>query len=160
MDIYHYLPPTNEYMGTGKADPDPLDKGEFLIPAHATTKKPLQPGENQTVVFNNDRWEIVSDYRNVTMWLDHETPWSAENVGEEPPVTATLERPAPPEPAPEEKRDNTAQARQNLYRKVVDPLLNEATIKRAMGDTDAADALLQQAISERQRIQSENPWPE
>lgn len=47
MQIYHYDPATGVYTGTGLADPDPLDEGNWLVPAHATTRTPppVQPGQ-------------------------------------------------------------------------------------------------------------------
>ncbi|WP_175514085.1 hypothetical protein [Oceanisphaera psychrotolerans] len=40
MDIYHYHPVTGGLAGMGKADPDPLDQGNWLVPGHATTTPP------------------------------------------------------------------------------------------------------------------------
>lgn len=34
MDIYHYDALTGEFLGQGKADPDPLQPDNWLIPAH------------------------------------------------------------------------------------------------------------------------------
>lgn len=163
MQIYHYHPVTNEYLGAGVADPDPLDKDNWLVPAHATEKEPPTLSGNQAAVFNDSEWEVKPDYRGQSYWLDHETKWTTSNVGEEPPEGATLEQPKPPpmpEPTLEEKTAAIDEVRQNLYRKQVDPIINESNIKRAMGENEQADMLMQQAIEKRLSIQAENPWPE
>lgn len=160
MQIYHYNPVTNELIGSGVADPDPLEKDSWLIPAHATTTKPPTLSANQEAVFNGNKWEVKSDYRGASYWLDHETKWQASNIGEIPPQGASLEQPSAPEPTLEEKNKQVDETRQALYRKQVDPLINEANIKRAMGENEQADLLMQQAIEKRLSIQSENPWPE
>ncbi|MDO6525433.1 hypothetical protein Q4519_07020 [Motilimonas sp. 1_MG-2023] len=53
----------------------------------------------------------------------------------------------------------TEQARREAYRVRVDPLVNESILKRAMGETQAADDMLTLALTEREAIQTENPWP-
>jgi hypothetical protein len=160
MQIYHYHPVTNELLGSGTADPDPLEKDNWLIPANATTAQPPTLSENKAAVFNGGSWKVEEDHRGITYWLNHETKWSAYAIGDTPPEGATLEQPEAPEPTLEELTQEVDEARQALYRKQVDPLINEANIKRAMGENDQADLLMQQAIEKRLSIQSENPWPE
>ena len=50
--------------------------------------------------------------------------------------------------------------RQTAYSKRTDPLLNEARIKRLMGEEDQADNLEIKALEERFKIQAEYPYPE
>lgn len=50
--------------------------------------------------------------------------------------------------------------RQSAYTEKVDPLISESLIKRAMGLTDEADALMQQAIVARSEIKSLYPKTE
>jgi hypothetical protein len=68
MQIYHYHPLTAEYLGQGKADPDPLVKGNWLIPAHAVTDAPPTPGKNQAVLYQNGSWILVEDHRGQVVW--------------------------------------------------------------------------------------------
>jgi hypothetical protein len=60
MKIYHYHPDTKEYLGEGMADPSPLEKDVYLIPAHATIKSPPESIEGKGIVLNNDKWEYVN----------------------------------------------------------------------------------------------------
>lgn len=160
MKIYHFHPVTKELLHHGQADPDPLEPGRWLVPAHATELSPPNAGDNQIAVFNGGDWELQPDHRGITYWLDHETSWRTTKIGDTPPSGASVERPAQPAPTSKEKVDAVDAARQALYRKEVDPLINESNIKRAMGENEQADSLMQQAIAKRLDIQSENPWPE
>ena len=51
-------------------------------------------------------------------------------------------------------------SRQTAYTRRTDPLLNEARIKRLMGEEDQADNLEIKALEERFKIQAEYPYPE
>lgn len=56
MKIYNYHPTAFEFLHESIADPDPLDKGKFLIPANATTKEPPKVKEGHVLVFENNEW--------------------------------------------------------------------------------------------------------
>lgn len=56
MKIYNYHPETFEYTGESLADPNPLEPGQFLIPAHATTVPPLEAKPGNTINFENGVW--------------------------------------------------------------------------------------------------------
>jgi len=58
MDIFHYHPITGAFLGAGKADPSPLEKDTWLIPAHATEIKPPVAEDGQQAVYRNDLWVI------------------------------------------------------------------------------------------------------
>ncbi|MBL4754784.1 MAG: hypothetical protein JKY52_14465 [Flavobacteriales bacterium] len=60
--IYHYQSDTGEYISSGVANKDPIDKLD-LIPANATTLTPSTPSSNQAVVFNGVEWLLVADHR-------------------------------------------------------------------------------------------------
>lgn len=49
--------------------------------------------------------------------------------------------------------------RQNEYTQRVRPYLEEAEIKKHMGEQFEYDRLMDLAVQEREKIQTENPWP-
>lgn len=49
--------------------------------------------------------------------------------------------------------------RQSEYTQRVRPFLEEAEIKKHMGDQNEYTRLMDLAVEERERIQNENPWP-
>lgn len=160
MNVHHYHPETGEYLGVSAADPDPLDEGRWLIPAHATT---IEPPSKSSVhcwpVFNGNEWAVVDDYRGITYWLPDGTEWKTKELGICPPDGALTEKPVPPEPTLEERIEAVNAARQVQYSARVSPLLEEALIKQAMGLPDESTALMNVAIAERLKIQEELPLP-
>jgi hypothetical protein len=56
MKIYNYHPETFEYLGEGYADPDPLEPGNWLIPASSATFPPPEPIEGKNRHFENGTW--------------------------------------------------------------------------------------------------------
>jgi hypothetical protein len=56
MRIFHYHPDTGALVGTGLADPSPLEPGVFLIPAFSTTTVPPAaiPGKRRT--WDGQKW--------------------------------------------------------------------------------------------------------
>lgn len=90
MNIYNYNSETKEFISQNSADSDPLNKGEFLIPANATIIKPgIKPGENQAIVFDEENkvWKTVHDFRGSEYWTDdgehHVIPALNETVPDE-----------------------------------------------------------------------------
>jgi hypothetical protein len=65
MDIYIAHPVTGEFLGIGTADPDPMDDGNWLIPAHAYLQVPPAPVAGQAIrrTAAGDAWELVDDMR-------------------------------------------------------------------------------------------------
>ena len=60
MRIYSFNWATGEYTGQDEADQDPLDPGNFIIPAYATTKAPPELESNQRAVFDREKddWTV------------------------------------------------------------------------------------------------------
>ena len=57
------------------------------------------------------------------------------------------------------EKDRITDARRIDYVKKTDPLLNEARIKRLLGEDEEADALEIEALTLRENIQTEFPYP-
>lgn len=58
----------NEFVGTVEVQKDyvasrRLGRDVYAIPTNATMEEPLQPKEGYAIVFNEDKWEYVKDYR-------------------------------------------------------------------------------------------------
>jgi hypothetical protein len=63
MKIYNYHPEYFYYLGSSNADESPLEPGEYLIPAKATTKKPPEPQIDKVHIFVDDDWQTIDDLR-------------------------------------------------------------------------------------------------
>ena len=61
--IYHYSGITGELLGSGVADPDPLEAGNWLVPANATTIDPPALLEDHTACWLGQDWELIEDNR-------------------------------------------------------------------------------------------------
>lgn len=55
-DIYHYSQADGEYLGDGKARPDPMEPGRWLIPAWATDKAPPAPQSGKSRHWDGLQW--------------------------------------------------------------------------------------------------------
>lgn len=60
MQIYNFHPISFALIGTGLADPDPLNEGGWLVPAFATGIDPPQVPEGQRAIFdiNEQQWRL------------------------------------------------------------------------------------------------------
>lgn len=65
MEIYCAHPLTREYLGPSIADPDPLEDGAWLIPAHAYTDAPpaVPAGQAAQRAEDGSTWLLVADHR-------------------------------------------------------------------------------------------------
>lgn len=57
MKIYNYDPATGRYLGASMADPNPLEPGEFLLPAHATFEAPPE-AEGKEPICRGGAWTL------------------------------------------------------------------------------------------------------
>lgn len=101
MQIYNYDPLTLEFLFSGLADPDPLDAGNWLIPADATTIEPLPKIQNKVSCFNKDTesWEYKADYRGEVWYMLNGDKLTIERIDQLPEDSWTKE---PPPPTPEQ----------------------------------------------------------
>lgn len=66
--VYQAHPVTGEYIGPSNADPDPLEDGNWLIPAMAFAEAPPRPKAGFAVAHMPDAdqvWSLVPDFRGV-----------------------------------------------------------------------------------------------
>lgn len=68
MNYYSYDPETGEYRFTREATENPKTPGEYLLPAHATFETPPELKEHEANVWNGSAWEIVADFRGMTVY--------------------------------------------------------------------------------------------
>lgn len=68
MYIYNYNPVTGEFLGASLADENPLQSGQYLIPANATDIEPPVPGKNEMAVFSAGSWSIQPDFRGQVLY--------------------------------------------------------------------------------------------
>ncbi len=61
MQIFHYDPTTRQLTGEGVADADPMQPGEWLLPAHSTATPAPTVARGQAAVYDAtaDAWAIV-----------------------------------------------------------------------------------------------------
>lgn len=105
MQIWNYDPATGELLGPSFADPNPVEAGEWLIPAHATTIDPGAPQAGRVYRFSGEGWSSVPDCRGQTWWkADAEfnnEPVRIDFIGDPAEQGLTsFEPPAPPVPPP------------------------------------------------------------
>lgn len=105
MDIWNYDRATGELIGQSVADPNPLEPGNWLLPAHSTATAPPERQAGQAIVFAGSSWSSAPDHRGETWWEADATvntaPMVVTAIGDPttfaPPLT-NVEPPAPPAP--------------------------------------------------------------
>lgn len=60
MQVYSYDPKSGHLLGPVEAQKNPLEPGEFLIPAHATEIAPPPAKEGFSIVFSDDAWGYLA----------------------------------------------------------------------------------------------------
>jgi hypothetical protein len=68
MQIWNHHPTTGELIGSSRADPNPMEAGEWLIPAHATSVMPPECEGGHVAVFVGSSWTCAPDHRGETWW--------------------------------------------------------------------------------------------
>jgi len=67
--VFSFNPVTKEYVGQCAADESPLEPGNYLVPAFATTKEPPSTADREVAVFDDvaGDWMIYPDFRSVPL---------------------------------------------------------------------------------------------
>jgi len=99
MDIQNY-DDNGIYLSTSLADIDPLNEGQYIIPANATTIPIPSYAQNEIPVFDGTSWSIEIDFRGTVYWDDDATKYHITDIGEAPPVWALYSEPVIPLPPP------------------------------------------------------------
>lgn len=97
MEIYCAHPVTREYIGQSTADADPLDVGNWLIPAHAYPDAPpsLAPGQVAQRSEDGANWLLVADHRGSVYSTATGAALPHTELGELPPGLTSQQRPSP-----------------------------------------------------------------
>lgn len=80
MKIYNYHPDTGAYIGEGEADPNPMEKGKWLFPAHCTTKAPPAQKAGNIRVFLNGAWGYTLEKDPVVVTPEPQDPDEIKSV--------------------------------------------------------------------------------
>lgn len=106
MDIFNFHPVTKEYLGSSKADPNPMEEGAWLSPAFSTTTAPPNRPAGKAFVWTGNSWFAVADHRGEVWWkadseFNTEPGVLIDFLGDPRERDLTnVEPTAPPEPAP------------------------------------------------------------
>ena len=71
--VYQAHPVTGEYIGPSQADPDPLEEGNWLIPAIAFAEVPPGPTPGFAIAHvpgSEQVWSLVPDHRGIVYQMD------------------------------------------------------------------------------------------
>lgn len=97
MLIYCAHPVTLEYIGQSSADADPLEEGNWLIPAHAYPDAPpaIAPGQAAQRSADGATWLLVADHRGTVYSTATGAGQPHTELGELPPGLTSQPRPSP-----------------------------------------------------------------
>ena len=93
--VYHYHGLTGELLGTGFADPDPVNPDKWLVPGLATLAEP--PASEVGAVacrIEHTRWELLEDNRGTIYSTDSGQPREHAELGPLPEGFTTQPRPS------------------------------------------------------------------
>lgn len=100
MNIYSYHHETGEFMGQSVADPNPLEEGQWLIPADATEVAPPAHEEGKARCFRDGAWVQEVDCRGQTWWDAGGNPVTVQDLGDPADSGLSNQEPTAPTPAP------------------------------------------------------------
>lgn len=83
LKVYSFHPVTGEYVGEYIAFPNPLEEGQFLIPAYSTDVEPPKEQEGKIIVWNGSEWYfkdiVVSEERKAAEARSHRNSLLAQS---------------------------------------------------------------------------------
>jgi hypothetical protein len=93
-ELYHFNGETGEFVGKSPARKDPMDEGNYLIPANATDV-PVELIDGKAALFIGGAWSHVVDIRGETYWLLDGTEITVDTLGHVKPNNALDAKPLP-----------------------------------------------------------------
>lgn len=95
--IYHADPLTGEYLGSGLSDADPLQEGNWLIPAHAYLDAPpaIPAGYTARRIVGGSGWDLVEDHRGTVYRTDTGGAVEHNELGPLPADVTSAPKPSP-----------------------------------------------------------------
>ena len=81
MLVYNYNKDTKQYTYSTNAYKDPMQQNQYLLPANATFTQPPQKKENYAIIYENNQWKYVEDYRGKTIWLNDQISQVCDYIG-------------------------------------------------------------------------------
>lgn len=142
MNVYHYDAVTGEYLGSEKAQPNPLEPGKFLIPANSTgLAPPTLNSQGGVLVFSNERWSELEDRRGVPFWLEDGSQGFTSDIKGTLPEGASFTQPE--ESATEKKARMESAVRDESLRRLMDKFGARDSSHLAVKITEAMQAAIE-----------------
>jgi len=158
LTVYNYHPSNGVFLSEGEAEQDQLDADNWLIPAHATDKKPPKKKAGYALAFKNNKWQNVIDNRGTVYWLEDGSEHVISDIGEELPEGALTEKPVIDlEPLTNEQIKEQRAIEYANPTTGSDRYFAEAARKRASGDEQGASEAEQLGIARFEEIKAQYP---
>lgn len=91
--LYHYDTVSGEFLGSSVADADPMNAGQYLMPAFCTRAQPPEAAANEKAVWQDGAWVLVPDWRGHVYWLPDGTRGQVIGLGDTLPADALQDCP-------------------------------------------------------------------
>lgn len=158
LKIYNYHPSSGVFLSEAEAEQDQLDADNWLIPAHATDKKPPKQKKGHALIFKSNEWQNVIDNRGTVYWLEDGSEHVISGIAEELPEGALTEKPeVEPEPLTNEQIKEQRAIEYANPTTGSDRYFLEAARKRASGDEQGAIDAEQLGIARVEQIKTQYP---
>ncbi|WP_052708037.1 hypothetical protein [Salinivibrio sp. KP-1] len=161
--IYYFHYKTGEYIGTGTAEPDPLDDKNWLVPGNATVE-PLPELESDHVAVRiggkHGKWESMLDKRGTEYWLADRSKHVIDKLGEDVPANGLLDDPGSTqeERALQRAREEHAWVKSELDKVEVQLMYHWTSDPRAKATVDQWSQYAQQLRNYTSTDDNGNPY--